>query len=130
MEISLIADGYEFVPVERLPVGHSFIAVIEKVADGMVFDPEIEILDEETGELEHPFTVQECVYFLERNPETGEQYHRYYAAKVLKGKIIDGINDGIYQLNKTVLKVVLTGWQWNYKKTYQYSTWQIFRGKK
>ena len=130
MEISLIADGYEFVPVERLPVGHSFIAVIEKIEDGKVYDPEIELVDEVTGEISHPFSIQECVYFLERNPQTGEQYHRYYAAKVLKGKIIEGKESGIYEFNKTVLKVVLTGWQWNNKKTHQYSTWQIFRGKK
>ena len=120
MEISKEADGVEYIPIETKPVGYSFIAVIEKIAPGIIHDPKKQF---------QPFELPECVYFTERNPETGEIYHRYYAAKVLLSKIQEGIESGIYIPNQTVLKIVFTGWRTNHARTYDYAEFQIFRGK-
>lgn len=120
MQLSNEADGVDYVPIEIKPVGYSFIAVVEKIAPGIIHDPKNE---------NAPKQIEECVYFTERNPETGEIFHTYYAAKVLLSKIKAGLETGIYMPNKTVIKVVFTGWRTNHAKTYDYAEFQIFRGK-
>ena len=128
MEISLEADGVEYVHVDQLKAGHSIIAVIERIAQGKVYDPKTLKENIETGERTCEFKTMDCLFFKEKDKQTGEEVHKYLRAVQLLGLVKEEIENGL-ELNKRVVKLVLVEWRDTNDKQRKYSFWRLFRSK-
>ena len=93
-KIAKMAVGSEYLSTAGLIPGNGFFAVIDHIGLGDVADPRSNVVDKVTGEITKEIKQLTCVFFIQVNPETGEQKKVHSASKQLIGKASEGIKSG------------------------------------
>ena len=134
-EINNTADGVYFRTVDDKQQGFRILGVVHHIGKGLIYDPKQPIINKETGEFSYNHFQEECVYFLEYDTNTGEEFISYYAPTVLLSRLKQMIADKKITTfeesgyHATRLCCVLTERKKNHAGTREYTDWRIHLAK-